>query len=102
MKVLSHVRLFATPWTAADQAPLPMGFSRQEYWSGLSLPSLAALPSRSQLMLTRRIHSRGKVESYSLCRESEIETWKKKMVQLASELLWYSNQNLALPHLGEI
>ena len=32
---LSHVRLFATLWTVACQAPLPMGFSRQEYWSGL-------------------------------------------------------------------
>ena len=77
VKVLSRVRLVATPWTAADQAPLPVGFSRQEYGSGLPLPSPAALPSRSQLMLTRRIHSRGKVESYSLCRESEIETWEK-------------------------
>ena len=40
VKLLSRVRLFATPWTAAHQAPLPMGFSRQEYWSGLPLPSL--------------------------------------------------------------
>ena len=40
MKSLSRVRLLATPWTAAYQAPLSMGFSRQEYWSGLPLPSL--------------------------------------------------------------
>ena len=39
VKSLSHVQLLATPWTAAYQAPLPMGFSRQEYWSGLPLPS---------------------------------------------------------------
>ena len=39
VKLLSHVRLFAAPWTAAYQAPLPMGFSRQEYWSGVPLPS---------------------------------------------------------------
>ena len=39
VKWLSHVWLFATPWTAAHQAPLSMGFSRQEYWSGLPLPS---------------------------------------------------------------
>ena len=39
MKSLSRVRLLATPWTAAYQAPLPMGFSRQEYWSGVQLPS---------------------------------------------------------------
>ena len=35
MKLLSHVQLLATPWTAAYQAPPPMGFSRQEYWSGV-------------------------------------------------------------------
>ena len=39
VKSLSHVRLFETPWTAAYQAPLSMGFSRQEYWSGVPLPS---------------------------------------------------------------
>ena len=38
---LSHVWLFATPWTVAHQAPLSMGFSRQEYWSGLPCPSPA-------------------------------------------------------------
>ena len=39
VKSLSHVQLFATPWTAAHQAPPSMGFSRQEYWSGLPMPS---------------------------------------------------------------
>ena len=39
-KSLSHVWLLATPWTAAYQAPTSMGVSRQEYWSGLPLPSL--------------------------------------------------------------
>ena len=39
VKPLSHARLLATPWTAAYQAPLPMGFSRQQYWSGVPLPS---------------------------------------------------------------
>ena len=39
VKSLSHVQLFATPWTAAYQAPPSMGFSRQEYWSGVPLPS---------------------------------------------------------------
>ena len=38
IKSLSRVRLFATPWTVAYQAPLSMGFSRQEYWSGLPFP----------------------------------------------------------------
>ena len=39
VKSLSRVRLLATPWTAAYQAPLSMGFSRQKYWSGFPLPS---------------------------------------------------------------
>ena len=39
VKSLSHVRLLATPWTAAYQAPPSMGFSRQEYRSGVPLPS---------------------------------------------------------------
>ena len=41
VKSLSRVQLFATPWTADYQAPLSMGFSRKEYWSGVPLPSLS-------------------------------------------------------------
>ena len=43
----SRVRLLATPWTAAYQAPLPMGFPRQEYWSGLPFLSPSNLPDPS-------------------------------------------------------
>ena len=46
VKSLSRVRLFATPWTIAHQAPPSMGFSRQEYWSGLPFPSPGDLPKR--------------------------------------------------------
>ena len=42
--LLSHVRLFATPWTVAYWAPPSMVFSRQEYWSGLPFPSPGDLP----------------------------------------------------------
>ena len=42
VKSLSRVQLLATPWAAAHQAPPSMGFSRQEYWSGVPLPSPAA------------------------------------------------------------
>ena len=42
----SHVLLCATLWTAAHQAPLSMGFSRQEYWSGLPFPSPVSCPSK--------------------------------------------------------
>ena len=42
--MLSHVRLFVTPWTVAGQAPLSMGFSKQEDWSGLQVPPPGDLP----------------------------------------------------------
>ena len=45
VKLLSHVQLFATPRTVAYQAPPSMGFSRQEYWSGLPFPSPGDLPN---------------------------------------------------------
>ena len=45
VKSLSRVWLFVTPWTVAYQAPLSMGFSRQEYWSGLPFPSPGHLPN---------------------------------------------------------
>ena len=44
VKSLSHVRVFATPWIVAYQAPLSTGFSRQENWSGLPFPSPGDLP----------------------------------------------------------
>ena len=44
VKSLSRVRLFVTPWTVAYQASPSMGFSRQEYWSGLPFPSPGRLP----------------------------------------------------------
>ena len=46
MKSLSRVQLLVTPWTAAYQAPLSTGFSRQEYWSGVPMPSLSSLTSK--------------------------------------------------------
>ena len=43
--VKNHVRLFAMPWAVVFQAPLSMGFPRQEYWSGLPFPSPGNLPN---------------------------------------------------------
>ena len=45
VKLLSHVQLFATPWTVAYQDPPSMGFSRKEYWGGLPFPSPGDLPN---------------------------------------------------------
>ena len=71
----SHVRLFATPWTAASQAPLSMEFSRQEYWSGLPFPTPGALAisgiepiSSVSLALAGRFSTPGRVGGSSfLC-----------------------------------
>ena len=45
LSCFSRVQLFATPWAVARQPPLSLGFSRQEYWSGLPFPSPEALPN---------------------------------------------------------
>ena len=45
MCIFSHVQLFVTLWTVAHQAPLSIGFPRQEYWSGLPFPTLGDLPN---------------------------------------------------------
>ena len=61
-KSLSHVLLLATPWTVAYQAPLSMGFSRQEYWSGMPVPSPDPACIDTQILckwggLKERLHS---------------------------------------------
>ena len=48
--LLSQIRLIATPWAIARQAPLSMGFPRQEYWSGLPFPTPGDLPAQSTTM----------------------------------------------------
>ena len=50
VKSLSRVRLFVTPWTAAYQAPLSMGFSGQEHWSGVPLPSPVSMNNAPQFL----------------------------------------------------
>ena len=52
---LSHVLLFVTLWTVAHQTPLSMKFSRQEYWSGLPLPS----PGKGMLSIVYNKHAKG-------------------------------------------
>ena len=62
VKSLSHVRLLATPWTAAHQAPPSMGFSRQEYWSGVSLPSPSQITTFTQSLVLRFVYGRTKTK----------------------------------------
>ena len=52
VKSLSRVQLFETPWTAAYQAPPSMGFSRQEYWSGVPLPSPLLFPMNTYTVVS--------------------------------------------------
>ena len=65
VKSLSHVWLLVTPWTAAHQAPPPMGFSRQEYWSGVPLPSHRNL--NLELINSQNFRPGGLWGCYSLC-----------------------------------
>ena len=58
VKSLSHVWLLATPWTAAYQAPPSMWFSRQEYWSGVPLPSPPVVVRKMQINATMIYHYR--------------------------------------------
>ena len=46
LSFFTHVQLFANPWTVARQAPLSMGFSRQDYWSALPFPTPGDLPNK--------------------------------------------------------
>ena len=57
MKSPSRVGLLATPRSAAYQAPPPMGFSRQEYWSGSPLPSPMKLAGRFQMTVSHDLNS---------------------------------------------
>ena len=52
LSCFSPVQLFATLWTVAHQAPLFMGFSRQEYWSGLPFPPPGDLPNQAIKLMT--------------------------------------------------
>ena len=74
--LFSHVQLFATPWTVAHQAPPSMGFSRQEYWSGLPFPSPGDLPDpgiepsspalQADALTSVKLDEMGEKEKYSL------------------------------------
>ena len=61
VKSLGRVRLLATPWTAAHQAPPSMGFSRQKYWSGVPLPSPILQHNPSKMWICSQLLSYSKV-----------------------------------------
>ena len=71
VKLLSYVQLLATPWTAAYQAPLSIGFSRQEYWSGLPLPSLY---QEARVVEIEQI--KGRVVEKEMATHSSVLAWR--------------------------
>ena len=75
VKSLSRVRLLATPWTAAYQAPPSMGFSRQKYWSGVPLTS----PQRTLGRILKKMHTQGLIFNinyyFFYCFIESILTW---------------------------
>ena len=80
VKSFSRVRLLATPWTAAHQAPQSTGFSRQEYWSGLPLPSPVSMVSLNNVLLS----SAALRNSMNLCTKHPIFKKLSQIVELFS------------------
>ena len=78
-KWLSRVRFLATPWTAAHQAPPSMGFSRQEYWSGVPLPSPFCYYRNTNKF--NEITYKGQIQLYSRTLENNL-WWEKPWVKL--------------------
>ena len=85
-KSLSHIWLLETPWTAAYQAPQSMGFSRQEYWSGVPLPSLAMNINLGKLQEMVRCREAWRAAVHGVCKGSDTTGWLN------------NNREKALPH----
>ena len=96
MKSLSHVGLLATPWTAAYQAPPPMGFSRQEYWSGVPLPSPRDHQTQEQTMKYACASCGEELESQSL---KLLFSESVSACSLLLQLLAFSHSTSSIYHL---
>ena len=103
MKSLSRVRLLVTPWTVAHQAPPSMGFSRQEYWSGVPLLSPEAITTSAHKMLSWVAASRRVVPSLpasllpvSLCLLFFHLLWKVRRAVGWQILCLYSRETWAM------
>ena len=92
MKSLSHVPLLATSWTAAYQAPPSMGFSRQEYWSGVPLPSPTYSSSFLQKMkgdeiLERNIRTPEVIQTFDIKQTKYLCVFPFLLTEIDVELL---------------
>ena len=91
VKSLSRVRLLATPWTAAYQAALPMGLARQEYWSGVPLPSPIMGWQWGKLYLCHRHGWLRRPLQMSLClrwTELRVENWEWPWRKVHIHMVW--------------
>ena len=95
VKSLSHIRLLATPWTATYQAPPSMGFSRQEYWSGVPLPS----PIYFYLLLFWTCKSQALKKLTFLITLNDWYSWQTlhivKLPQFKKKIRWHKKFGLA-------
>ena len=85
VKSLSHVWLLETPWTAAYQAPPSMGFSRQEYWSGVPLPSPLLCYYKRKKSWTTYIYFR---ESSTQNKKVRSKDWNYLMIKWSAIQRW--------------
>ena len=88
VKSFSRVRLLATPWTAAYQAPPSMGFSRQEYWSGLPLPSPGSWQRLFIAVTQKEMKTDGEWTS-STKRWQEERVHSSRVLKMLRRLKWY-------------
>ena len=103
MLVLNHIRLFATPWTVAHQAPLSMEFSRQKYWNGWPFPSPRGLPHpgiepgspalQADSLLSEppgkpSVSNRGNIKLFFLCQRHWVNIFEasKQILNLTSKV----------------
>ena len=96
---LSRAQLFVTPWTVAPQAPLSMGFSRQEYWSGLPFPSPGDLPEPG-IKPSSPSFEAGALTSEPPGKPNGCESWtikKAKHGRTDAFELWYWRIHLRVP-----
>ena len=94
VKMLSQVQLLATPWTAAYQAPPSMGFSRQEYWSGVPLPppitiwaTSKAHQTHATCWLHETIHGWKQIH---VCMNEWMNKWKNE-IQAINRWIWVTD-----------
>ena len=85
---LSHVSLYVTTWMVAHQAPLSMGFSRQEYWSGLLFPTLGDLPNPGiNLCLSCFLY--WQADSSPLCHLGSLGKQRRWKITLVTGCMWW-------------